>query len=78
MSVYDTATGDRLPIDSSDAGPLALTMTFTDDGGVAYAVTDSPEHTNRWDVVVCGLSNGPCRTVCGDLDGGVFANQRIQ
>jgi len=79
MSVYDTATGHRLPIDSSDAGPLALAMTFTDNGGVAYAVTDSPEHTNRWAIVVCDLPKSPCRTVSGDLDGGVFfVNQRIQ
>ena len=79
MSVYDTTTGDRLPIDSSDAGSLALAMTFTDDGGVAFAVTDSPEHTNRWDVVVCDLPSGPCRTVFEDLDAGIFfANQRLQ
>jgi hypothetical protein len=79
MSVYDTATGNRLPIDSADAGRLPLTMTFTDDGGVAYAVTDGPEHTDRWDVVVCELPDGPCRTEFEDLDGGVFfANQRIQ
>lgn len=52
-------------------------MTFTDDGGVAYALIDvSGAGTN---IVTCSLPSGECETQLTEAKGGVFfANQRIQ
>lgn len=79
MEVYDTMTGRRITPDyESGQGPrFALAMTFTDDGGVAYAL-QHPARSSA-NIVTCSLPEGECETRVSDLRGGVFfANQRIQ
>ena len=63
-------------------------MTFTDDGGVAYAITSTTADLHS--IVTCSLPEGYCETQLSDLNlttvrgntvtyGGVFfANQRHQ
>ncbi len=77
--VYDTSTGRRITPDylagQGDRVPLA--MTFTDDGGVAYALIHPERHTTN--IMTCALPTGDCQTQLSDLEGGVFfANQRHQ
>jgi hypothetical protein len=90
MQVYDTSTGERITPDyEAGQGPrFALAMTFTDDGGVAYAM----KHPAKDDanIVTCSLPEGVCetplRTPKLTTDDGVtvsygsvfFANQRHQ
>jgi hypothetical protein len=78
MTVYDTATGQRLAMDGiTSKDQTKLAMTFTDDGGVAYAVINITN--GRSNIVTCTLPDGDCGTAQRDLRGGVFfANQRIQ
>jgi hypothetical protein len=79
MEVYDTMTGRRITPDY-EAGQeprFALAMTFTDDGGVAYAL-QHPARSSA-NIVTCSLPEGECETQVSDLRGGVFfANQRHQ
>lgn len=79
MDVYDTSTGRRVTPDfeAGQAPSWPLTMTFTDDGGVAYALID--RSGNQASIVTCPLPAGECKSQLRVTDGGIFfANQRIQ
>jgi hypothetical protein len=88
--VYDASTGRTVTPDYStgQAPGYVLTMTFTDDGGAAYALIDRTNE--RASIVTCSLPDGGCETQLNGLKtatvegdtvtyGGVFfANQRNQ
>ena len=79
MEVYDASTGERVTPDyrAGQGNRVPLAMTFTDDGGVSFAlISPSRPSTN---IVTCSLPKGSCETQAENLRGGVFfANQRHQ
>jgi len=90
VEVYDTSTGRRVTPDfEADQAPSsALTMTFTDDGGVAYALIE--KSNKQASIVTCSLPAGGCETSLSGIQtetmkgdtvtyrGVFFANQRHQ